>query len=953
MRLIKIIVRYVKCKISEVLLKRGDYGLVGELGRLKDRLTVIRREAKQLAHVPQPQEVIIPLRSGRIGDCSIQELSGRSSNAENVFFDSPQIDDQRSNSRRDADMNLSRIDLACNNVDPRSVMACEQGTSNGPSSARLSVPQVLQPDDISNPRSLEIDLSQSLTEIIASVHGVNKDPQLGINIISTHTDAWMCAMKSRQGNYEAQLRRMQENLVTMSITMQGAESFYKELQEDIEVLKSNSDDVWSRLKTDERRMDKLDESISTVERSVKENLETVSEWFADLTARSSPEIPREIMNSIQEVINDSSPRVAVDRMRDEIRELRDSLATSRYATEGLRGLVVNLSDQVSSNPPLQSPRDETLILRDEMYLETNKRECEIVRKGIERTEKQLRQLILNDIYAESVDISLIKKYKTIDVPCVHAAIGSIQKSLQRYVKFSRMDLQYCDEINDLLDEAENWCLRVEVLYNKAEVHSINTSKGDTADVGVFSDNAKVTVYEFLEAAEIAYLGLGNSVQKANRLYNRHLSEEIKSKLINKSDSYAEMKQWLILNYGGVSRIINDVICELSRRSKPATNNSQAKFAFYAHISGSLQRLERLSKVDGISANDLETCLYSRATLSSLSLVLPYETYSDWISEMTKSGLDYKNPVGVAAYSVFKDLCILERNKSEGSRASEKSSSPKMKPRSPKSQGSPRSKARSVHQTSEETEVEMASTSAQTAFEVSYHNTKWYQPNLKFPCPLGNHRHEVSTCLEFFSLSPAKRWNKMDKGKLCYACLLPKDVCTVRKCKFEAKVPETLKCQGCAPWACSKDLAPFKILFCRNKEHAQLRAPYSDMKKDLEKYIGKLGTTVVDSSIKFSANYTYQAFSLSPGGVNALGWTQEDFKDKPAPSINSETGEIVEVKSELIVPEVLEHSCYLMQTIKIGGSDVLVFFDRGANIHIIDGSLAEKEGCNKFPVILPV
>ena len=344
------------------------------------------------------------------------------------------------------------------------------------------------------------------------------------------------------------------------------------------------------------------------------------------------------MNSMQEIINDSSPGVAVDRMRDEIRELRDSLATSRYATEGLRGLVVNLSDQVSSNPPTQIIRDETLVLRDEINTETSKRECEIVLKGIERTEKQLKQLILNDIYAESVDSSLIKKYKTIDVPCVHAAIGSIQKSLQRYVKFSGMDSGYCDEIYDLLDEAENWCLRVEVLYNKAEIHSINTSKGDTADVGVFSDNAKVTVYEFLEAAEIAYLGWGNSVQKANRLYNSHLSKEIKSKLINKSDSYAEMKQWLILNYGGVSRIINDVICELSRRNKPASNNSQGKFAFYAHISGAMQRLERLSKVDGISANDLETCLYSRATLSSLSLVLPYETYSDWISDEVWIGL---------------------------------------------------------------------------------------------------------------------------------------------------------------------------------------------------------------------------------------------------------------------------------------------------------------------------
>ena len=175
---------------------------------------------------------------------------------------------------------------------------------------------------------------------------------------------------------------MQDNLVTLSIAMQGAESFYRELEGDIEALKSNNSEVWNRLKTDERRMNKLDRSIFTVENRVKENLETVSEWFADLTARSSPEIPREIVNSIQEIINDSSPGVAVDKMRDEIRELRDSLVTSRYATEGLRGLVVNLSDQVSSNPPTQIIRNETLTLRNELNTETGRRECEIVRKGI-------------------------------------------------------------------------------------------------------------------------------------------------------------------------------------------------------------------------------------------------------------------------------------------------------------------------------------------------------------------------------------------------------------------------------------------------------------------------------------------------------------------------------------------------------------------------------------------
>ncbi len=158
---------------------------------------------------------------------------------------------------------------------------------------------------------------------------------------------------------------------------------------------------------------------------------------------------------------------------------------------------------------------------------------------------------------------------------------------------------------------------------------------------------------------------GNSVQKANRLYNHHLSEEIKSKLINLSDSYSEMRSWLICNYGGVSRIVSDILRDLSRKPKPSSNNSNALFSFFAYVSGALQRLERLSKVSGIDKGDLEACLFSRSTLSSLSLVLPNQTHADWITEMTKAGLDYKNPVGKEAYKIFKDLCIIERNKSEG------------------------------------------------------------------------------------------------------------------------------------------------------------------------------------------------------------------------------------------------------------------------------------------------
>ena len=104
------------------------------------------------------------------------------------------------------------------------------------------------------------------------------------------------------------------------------------------------------------------------------------------------------------------------------------------------------------------------------------------------------------------------------------------------------------------------------------------------------------------------------------------------------------------------------------------------------------------------------------------------------------------------------------------------------------------------------------------------------------------------------------------------------------------------------------------MFCRNKEHASLRADFKEIKKELEKYLGKLGTTVADSSIKFSVNYTNQVCAAGPPSANGLGMNADKFKDKPAPSINSETGEKMLELENQIIPEVAEHACYLMQTL---------------------------------------
>ena len=263
-------------------------------------------------------------------------------------------------------------------------------------------------------------------------------------------------------------------------------------------------------------MDKLDAKLY-------EKVEMIQEWFVELSTRAKADVPEEIINSIQKVKTDSSPGLAVNRMRVELEEIR--------------GLVVNLSDQVVNNSINTAVLEPRVLEKDPRSTESHIREREIVKKSIEHAKKQLKQILSVDLRMNPVDISFIKKYKTVDVPAVHSAMGSIQKSLQKHVTFSRVEYEYCDEKNEFLDYAENWCLKVEEMYNTAEVLSINTSKGDSADVGIFSDNAKESIYEFLEAAEIAHLGWGNSNQKANRIYNRHLSKEIKNKLINMSDSF--------------------------------------------------------------------------------------------------------------------------------------------------------------------------------------------------------------------------------------------------------------------------------------------------------------------------------------------------------------------------------------------------------------------------------
>ena len=167
---------------------------------------------------------------------------------------------------------------------------------------------------------------------------------------------------------------------------------------------------------------------------------------------------------------------------------------------------------------------------------------------------------------------------------------------------------------------------------------------------MFSDNADKTIFEFLESFELGYIDWGNNRQRASKLSN-HLSDELKDKLITRSDNYALMREWLVQNYGGAARIINDTVMALTRRKKPSFCDRSDRYLHISAIIAALQWLEKLMCSNPSFCVELKDCLYSRNTLNSLTKLLISQDYDEYIKEMTRRDLDWRNPLGEETYIV--------------------------------------------------------------------------------------------------------------------------------------------------------------------------------------------------------------------------------------------------------------------------------------------------------------
>ena len=191
-----------------------------------------------------------------------------------------------------------------------------------------------------------------------------------------------------------------------------------------------------------------------------------------------------------------------------------------------------------------------------------------------------------------------------------------------------------------------------------------------------------------------------------------------------------------------------------------TENSKEKYVYFAGIVKDLSRLDKLSRVPEIDLDDLHIILFSRNTFKILFAALPKDDLKQVKRDMIQRRLDWKNPSGIATFAFFKEFVDTKRDILEHHGDIDTPDT--------------RSKSKAVFNVHE-------SSGSTREFQPGVYNTEintpksWYSSGLIFPCPLPHHDHEMVNCMEFFSINPDKRWETIEKKKICFTCMRPKNV----------------------------------------------------------------------------------------------------------------------------------------------------------------------------------
>ena len=338
-------------------------------------------------------------------------------------------------------------------------------------------------------------------------------------------------------------------------------------------------------------------------------------------------------------------------------------------------------------------------------------------------------------------------------------------------------------------------------------------------------------------------------------------------------------------------------------------------------------------------------MFSQLFMQRLVDLLPTDDSIEYSKALRRQNIDPRKIFGQYAYDQLIIYCSNEGEAME--HAASRSSSGKIPEKT---------KSKAVHATSKDQYSSDEDTPTVHAFQRKKNPTRnapacekdWANKKWKTPCGLGSHDHEITACKDFFTLTPYERRLQTIR-KVCWTCFGLRQNCIKQETSSSGKLRvicsnydrvKPMVCKDCITNCKENDQQinpPSNIMFCGRKNHS--KPPVKEISKMLKEYFPDLDINRVSPTLVACVDaYSVPSVNITAGKSrsSAVKTNKNDI------TVDTHTGHKSVLDKSLILPEQTSPAVYIMQWIQIGKSKCLCFFDTGANIHMIDGKLAEME-----------
>ena len=556
----------------------------------------------------------------------------------------------------------------------------------------------------------------------------------------------------------------------------------------------------------------------------------------------------------------------------------------------------------------------------------------------------LRVAVINklDKYSSEIDI---KEAKITGISEANQLSLQLRSKLDQYIRYPDYNKDLFLIGSSAIDVATQWISNVRILCHELKLSSSIKTTGIGLKIKTFTGDGQQTIFQFLRDCERSYKGKASGEEKAEKIFREHLSPFVQSLTTNLSSDYKRLKEFLIKEYGHYLKVTEALIITVESLGFPARNDSKKRSEYFLKFGSLLEKLQTLPDEEGIDKDKMTEHIRSPAVLNRLAKLLPWEDEQEYVMRLP----DDIDATMLAGDIPFDHLVtfVKRKVKAAGRTVTRQPERPAEKPKgksvhaSDNSGSNPPKNPNPAPDPNPSQQHQTQGAHAVRARNFVPNIIGWADPKFKNPCPMQDHKHEVQECTEFFTKSPYERQD-LAKGKMCLTCFGIKEKCNgsgAETCS-NLNAAKTILCDGCLTFRKEKNIrtSGFNVFFCIKREHNKFTN--EQMMEMLKKYAPKVApekfTKNVVMSIKSVHRATMQASSHQSKTRPPSEHTHEVVYD-------SSSGERSLLDKSVLPQPPNSPAVYIMQWIRIGDSNCLCFFDTGANINMIDGAMAEREG----------